>query len=212
MIINPAARELIAKIIADRIHAELADQQDLGLQEPNISAGVAAELRKWEGTIVDGWEVTCVARELEDRGAGSAEDVSGADIYVAVTIKGPKDERISKGFLVQAKMGSKPSRSRDLVEQCRKMKKKTDDAYVWIYRERDIIVVKANDVLNRKPFSREFWPSRSPEDALDRILKCKEGDRDFGIPAGLSPHEGLKRRLGELRMMSGVAFDIGAHE
>lgn len=208
MIDNPALREEIARILADRLHAELERQHDLELQEPNISAGLAGEMRRWDGFDASDWSVSCTAQELEDRAKGSAEDISGADIYIAITVRTPEGRIISKGFLVQAKIGPKPSRTADIVDQCRKMRAKTDGAYVWIYRENDIIVVRADDLLNRAARSRDDWPALSPEDFLERVLACREGDIGLGIPGEMTAHDGLKKRLGELRVPRALSFDI----
>jgi len=208
MIDNPALREEVARILVERIHAELERQRDLKLQEPNISAGLAGEMRRWDGIQSRDWSVTCIAQELEDRAKGSAEDISGADIYIAITVRTPEGRVISKGFLVQAKIGLKPSRTAEIVEQCRKMRAKTDGAYVWIYREKDILVIRADDLLDRVARSRDVWPALSPEDLLDRVLACREGDLDLGIPDGMTAHDGLKRRLEQLRAPQALSFEI----
>lgn len=207
MIVDPIERERVARAIAALLERELRRQNGMELDELRISGGLAGVLRSWTGTVVDGWSVSCTAQDLDDKTQGSAEDICGADIYVGISVRRPNGARKSKGFLVQSKMGPDLVRSADLVEQCEKMGKKTQAPYVWIYGDKKIEVLKGEDILGRRPYSRDPWPKRKLKDVVDAILKCDEGDRDFGLPRGLQSGAGLRQRIRELRVPLGFALD-----
>jgi len=67
----------------------------------------------------------------------SQEWNSGADVYVSI-VRTDGGKRRSKGMLIQAKreksLARRDERER-LAEQCRKMRRRTHDAYVWLFNE-----------------------------------------------------------------------------
>lgn len=207
MIFSKNIRSRLSQVIEQVLQAELRRQQIVGSQEPQITGGLAAELRHGSTELANGWRVEITAQDLPDRGEDSVESICGADMYVAITVRKPGHSPVSKGFLVQAKLGP-AGRSKDLVTQCEKMKAKTDAAYVWIYNEEGKLVVrKADDITSRTPRSRKPWPDRSVSDLIEKVLECREGDRGFGIPPGSSPTDGLAQRIKELKVPVGVAFE-----
>lgn len=211
MIANKRVRERLARVIERVLEAELMRQQTVGSQEPQITGGLAAELRHGGVRLSNGWDLEITAQDLPDRGEGSVEDICGADMYVAITVRVPGQPPISKGFLVQAKVGP-AGRSKDLVTQCGKMKAKTEAAYVWIYDEEGKLVVRsAEDVLSRTPRSRRPWPDRGISDLVASVLECREGDQGFGIPPTSTTTEGLARRIRELKVPLAVAFEATPH-
>src|SRR6185437_7246007 len=93
-----------------------------------------------------------------------------------------------------------------LGTQCRKMRRRTDDAYVWIFNENGARSVQAPKYA-RAPKPRgslNHWPS-TPGRLIRNAVACEQGDRNIGriiaAPADAAMEE-ITSRIGAPRWLS----------
>lgn len=134
---------------------------------------------------------------------------SGADIYISI-VREDNGRRDSKGMLVQAKREDSLERRRServrLGTQCRKMRRRTGDAYVWVFHNSGVRVSRAPPYAEAPrvhgALSREMT---TLGELIVEGLRCKRGDRKIGRILGLPLHEGINDitgRLGAKRWIS----------
>jgi hypothetical protein len=141
------AAEHVAQKLAD---GDVADEPDFSGQ----FCGAATAMFDVSSDIVPG--VRLSARQLTSRGKGSEEKRYGADIVVALNYELP-DYQVSKGMLVQAKMGRDSVRPAarsweadidDRLEtQCRNMLAHTPASFVFLYAPGDVTAYPAAQII-----------------------------------------------------------------
>lgn len=149
-------------------------------------------------------DVRIMVQDIPDRGKGSLEKKSGVDLYVNISVQGEGRTR-SKGILIQAKKGEKRE---NLVDQCKKMRERSDASYTWIYTPEGCLVINAADILDEPALSPSKLPRRTPTEVFDKILECSEGDERIGIDDGEGEEAGLERVMQELEAPAGIDFII----
>ncbi|MEQ9567625.1 MAG: hypothetical protein RLN85_17770, partial [Pseudomonadales bacterium] len=123
------------------------------------------------------------AKTLTDRGTGSQESEFGADFMGVLQIDLP-DYKVSKGFLAQAKMSNRSSKS-DLAgvkRQCEKMLKFSPESFVFIYDKNGVRVVPAIGILATE-FGMSGLYSRPARRFFEEHLECFIGDRRISCPS-----------------------------
>lgn len=113
-------------------------------------------------------------RTLRDRGPNSPEREFGADLASLLYID-TKEQKLSKGFLAQAKMANKneikvdydgypnpavsvklkkndPNNQTSLISQCNNMLAITPDSFVLVYAKQDIIAIPASTIASITEF------------------------------------------------------------
>jgi hypothetical protein len=143
---------------------------------------------------------------------GRTEELnSGADIYISI-VREDNGRRDSKGMLVQVKREQSLVKRRServrLGEQCRKMRRRTNDAYVWVFHDSGVRVARAppHAVAPRVDGSLNHWTTTAG-DLVVTALRCQRGDRKIGRTLGLPLHEAMNDitgRLGAKRWISGT--------
>jgi hypothetical protein len=130
---------------------------------------------------------------------------SGADVYLSI-VRRDAGRRDSKGMLVQAKrkkrFNKKSERDR-LTIQCNKMRDRTQDAYVWIFHETGVRVVKApKDATDIQITDLLDSASVTPGELVAEGLRCNRGDRTIGRSLNMELHAAMNditSRLGAKR-------------
>lgn len=135
---DSVTRDMLAELIRGAVDGAVTSQMARRSQEPPISTRVASTLEKrLDGVTINNYRVTVVAQDFPDRGSGSWEHKSGADLYIAIRVETPGSPfAVSKGLLIQAKKAkrtiktslrtSESDEQENLIDQCGKMLQRTD--------------------------------------------------------------------------------------
>ena len=142
------------------------------------------------------------AKILTDRGAKAEEKIIGADFMGVLEIDLP-DYKVKKGFLVQAKMSGNIN-SPDLMEQCQKMLKHSNESFVFIYDKDGISVIKASEILNSESKFSQL-PRMSAEEFYYEHFKCFIGDHAIKSANGENLYE-LMEKYEARRLLHLVVF------
>ena len=109
-------RDILADLIRGAVDDTVKQQIARRAQEPPISSKIAAMIEaRLNGVMVNGHTVSVVVQDFPDRGPGSWENKSGADLYVGIQVASwlRAAPPVAKGLLIQAKKESAlvPTRS-----------------------------------------------------------------------------------------------------
>lgn len=155
-------------------------------QEHQLTAKIAQALEmQLNGLQIAG--LTIAVQDFPDKGPGSWEKKTGADLYISIVYQ-TADDDVNKGMLVQSKKGDAlPSATKKLDEQQEDMLEHTDSAYVWIYEPLGIAVAPAGSVRRGKVDPQEIL---TVGELVADGLRCTQGDpglgRDLDLPIGQS--------------------------
>ncbi len=219
-------RNVLAELIRGTIDDTVRRQLRRRAQEPSITSKIADALEEQlNGFEINGYIVTVVSQEFPDRGPGSLEKLSGADLYIGIRVDSPYQPRpIAKGMLIQAKkvhpIGKIDMRGSDaehsvtkqhgiLLEQCEKMRQRSEKgSFVWIYGPDGTSVVPASEVLDQRVFLPETLASRDVGQQFRDILDCFSGDPALIGGDIFEDDEALGDYLREIAVQRGVAINV----
>jgi hypothetical protein len=175
----PTQEHQFTSKIADRIESELNDLEVFGMS------------------------VSVHAQDFPDKGRGSWEKDSGADVYISVVMNAP-GHTINKGMTIQSKWDDSKDRA-GLAEQVGKMKERTKSSYVWVYGPSSIMVVPSNDVNGgRLDFSNAMTVGK----LITAALRCHEADPRLGRNLGLPIPQGLAAMMEQLTIPNGLSLTL----
>ncbi len=220
-------RDIVADLVRGAVDDAVKSQWARRAQEPAISTRIAGTLEsRLNGYRVNGYNVTVVAQDFPDRGAGSWENKSGADLYIGIQVESllPAPP-VSKGLLIQAKrertfarrhtdVAMTPSKVQNgLVEQCEKMLARTDKgAFVWTYGSSGVRVIPASDVVKHRIIPPDFLASRNVAEQFRDVLDCFSGDVML-VGQGIFDNDAaLGAFLEEIAVRHGVAIKLASSE
>jgi hypothetical protein len=175
-------------------------------QEHQFSSKIADRLDdRLSGLKIGDTEVSIHVQDFTDKGSGSQEFKTGADLYISVVAESP-DETINKGMIVQSKWEVDLRGSgKELMPQVGKMRARTPSSYVWGYGPAGIAVLPSTAVAPQRI-------DRSKEMTVGELiaagLKCTEGDPQIARDLSLPPLQGLTKRMEELAADIGVAVNL----
>lgn len=202
-------RALIATALREVADKVCRDQVSSITQEHQITSQIGQALvQRMSGWRFGMYRVQVATQDFPDHGRGALERSVGADIFVGVRILRGDRSLLSKGILVQAKRGShlSPRAKDDLDDQCERMRRRTDAAYVWLYTANGVRVLRAENVINRS--NGNLSGGRRLDALFSETLACNEGDPRIGIPPGRLRQATLGSMLEELRAEQGIGVDI----
>jgi hypothetical protein len=219
-------RDLLAELIRRTVDETVRKQLQRRAQEPPISSKVAEALeKKLHGYEINGYAISVVAQDFPDRGPGSWEHKSGADLYIGIRVETTWDlPPVSKGMLIQAKKAKMPGTVRrprtpqpasaadahgELVEQCGKMLDRTNKgAFVWVYGIGGTHAVPASDVVASEIVPPEHLGGRDVGEQFRDVLDCISGDEDLVDETIFDDDEALGNYLEEIAVRRGVAINV----
>ena len=175
----PTQEHQFTSKIADRIEGELNDLNVFGMQ------------------------VSVHAQDFPDKGRGSWEKDSGADVYISVVMNAP-GHIINKGMTVQSKWDDSKDRV-GLDEQVGKMKKRTKSSYVWVYGPSSIAVVPASDVHGGRL---DFSHAITVGTLITEALRCREADPRLGRNLREPIPQGLTAMMEQLTVPNGLSVEL----
>lgn len=209
MILGPLSAEKpeqqLLEQLAEHIDAavqKVAHQHHLrGSQEPDLTSRVLQAIEH-EVRRIDLSDVRIeVDTQIVDSIGSSNKSNSGADAYISI-VRTDGGRRVSKGLLVQAKRESSLERRSErqrLGKQCRKMRRRTDDAYVWVLNEEGVRSVQA------RPYATAPMPNgslrqwaTSPGELIKNAAACTRGDPGLGRDLDLPVHKGMRRMVDQV--------------
>jgi hypothetical protein len=176
---------------------------DAETQEHQLTAKIADAIeREVGGSKIDGYTVGIAVQDMPDRGKGSEESITGADLYISVVLQSDEDEEpVSKGMLVQAKWDDTLSpESADTRRQLRNMLDRSRRAsFVWVYSPTGAVSIPANDVLQGETQENATTPGQ----LIANGLKCTKGDARIGRDTDMPLVRSLNDMLQELSAKKG---------
>ena len=211
---------MLAELIRGAVDGAVTSQMARRAQEPPISTRVASALERLDGVAINNYRVTVVAQDFPDRGSGSWEHKSGADLYIGIRVEtaGVPFE-LSKGMLIQAKKAkrivkkslrtSESDDQEDLLDQCGKMLARTDKgAFVWVYSTSGTHVVPASEVLKHQFVPPEYLQGRNVAEQFRDVLDCFSGDASLVAADIFANDAALGAFLEEIAVRRGVAIKL----
>jgi hypothetical protein len=166
---------VVAQECAHHYHAHTQEHQF----SSRLAQAIESELRHFS---MPGLDIEVITRDFPDRGRGSMEKRSGADLYISL-VRRDAERPVSKGMLVQSKWDyalRHTSERRRLRDQSRDMLARTEDAYVWVYEDTGVAVVPATVAASSiRPIPLP-WPRRTVGELVADGLRCTAGDRAIG--------------------------------
>lgn len=223
-------RDLLAELIRGTVDDTVRRQLRRRAQEPSITSKIADALEtQLNGFEINGYVVTVVSQEFPDRGPGSLEKQSGADLYIGIRVDSPwQPIPIAKGILIQAKkvrpIGKVYMRGLEadqivtkdhifLLGQCEKMRQRSEKgSFVWVYGPDGIGVVPASEVLNQRVYAPESLASRDVGQQFRDILDCFSGDPGLIDSDIFEDDVALGVYLREIAVQRGVAINVAPPE
>jgi hypothetical protein len=222
---DSVTRDMLAEMIRGAVDDAVKSQTARRAQEPPISTRIASTLEyRLDGATINGYRVTVVAQDFPDRGPGSWEHKSGADLYIGIRVETPIAAlATSKGMLVQAKKARQGTNARrrksesheqqDLLDQCGKMLQRTDKgAFVWVYGAGGTHIVPASEVLKLQVIPPEFLEGRNVAEQFRDVLDCFSGDTGLVAPDIFEDDVALGNFLEEIAVRRGVTIKLAPDE
>ena len=218
---DSVTRDILAELIRGAVDGAVTSQMARRAQEPPISTRIASTLEKrLDGVTINNYRVTVVAQDFPDRGSGSWEHKSGADLYIGIRVETPGSPfAVSKGLLIQAKKAkrtiqtsvrtSEGDEQMDLIKQCGKMLQRTDKgAFVWVYGAGGTHVVPASEVLKQQHVPPEYLQGRNVAEQFRDVLDCFSGDTGL-VAADIFENDfALGAFLEEIAVRRGVTIKL----
>lgn len=184
-----AIQAVIGQIVSDtddlcsRIGRSVHDEDD-------FTSRMADRIeRSIDGMLVGGMKWEIITRKLPWRGPKSEESRFGADLGLALRMSG-RGFDVTKGYLIQAKMVEAlefevleypPFGKGDRVfAQCKDMLKITQEAYVWLYSETGISILRAGSMVKTDPSRISRMRRQSLHGFMIRAFMSWNGDYRLG--------------------------------
>jgi hypothetical protein len=152
---------------------------------------------------VFGMNVKVHAQDFPDKGPGSWEKKSGADVYISVVVDAP-GYHINKGMTIQSKWDDSTDRE-GLAEQVSKMKARTNSSYVWVYGPSSIMAVPSDDVHHGKLDLSNAMPVGK---LITEALRCNEADPRLGRNLSLPIPQSLTAMMEQLSVPNGLSLTL----
>lgn len=222
---DSVTRDMLADLIRGAVDDAVKSQIARRAQEPPISTRVASALeQRLDGSTINGYQVTVIAQDFPDRGPGSWEHKSGADLYIGIRVETPIALlETSKGMLVQAKKArkaykgkrrkSESEEQRELYDQCGKMLARTDKgAFVWVYGAGGAHIVPASEVYKLQVIPPEFLEGRNVAEQFRDVLDCFSGDTGLVAPDIFDDDVALGNFLEDIAVQRGVTIKLSPAE
>jgi hypothetical protein len=153
---------------------------------------------------VDGLTVEVHAEEFRP----PQERKNGADLYVSL-VRNDLEIPKSKGLLVQAKRRTsllKSGEPRRLGNQSKRMYRRSDESYVWIYESNRIVSAVAPQAS--QPQLSIITNPTSVGTLIADGLRCNRGDDEIGPDLSRPLHEGLIAVMDDLSVPDALDFDV----
>jgi N-acetylmuramoyl-L-alanine amidase len=173
-------------------------------QEHQFTSKIADRIESELNNLsVSGMLVSVHAQDFPDKGRGSWEKGSGADVYVSVVMNA-SGHTINKGMTIQSKWDDSTDRA-GLAEQVGKMKKRTKSSYVWVYGPSSIAVVPSGDVHGGRL---DFSHAMTVGELITDALRCREADPRLGRNLHLPIPQALTAMMEQLTVRNGLSLTL----
>lgn len=204
-------RDVVAEAIRSVVDRIVIRHAARLTQEHQLTSRIAQSLEEnFDGTVVAGRLARVLVQEMPDRGRGSLEKKTGADLYVAVRVEGTSTD-FSKGMFIQAKWADGARTDQRLYEQCEKIVRKSDKgAFVWIYGGWGTHAVPASEVLDNRGVEPSLLEGRNLAQHFRDVFDCVAGDRRLVMPGIFDDDEALNTALLEYGRDIGIALSVSA--
>jgi hypothetical protein len=191
----------------DTVVSDLYSGSDGGpsvVQEPEITSRICQRMEdRLDGQRLGDYVIRVRAQSMPDRGQRSLERITGADLFLTISLEGP--DGFDKGVFVQTKYDRNINRE-ELVDACDRMRQYggAEGSYVWIYEPSGVKVFSANEISKMHGNSIAGLHSRSASGFTGRILDCYAGSQAWGIPMGPERRQEIERRFRQIRAQNAL--------
>jgi hypothetical protein len=207
MITNAAQRSAVARALGAEID-DLVRERLRGLvEEPDITSRIGQRLEdRFDGQRLGGHKIRVMTETIPSHGGNSLEKPTGADLYIAISVRPLRGPEVTKGVLVQAKRDDKITHDwRGLSEQCRRMCKITrKGSVVWTYGRNGVGTMRAAQV------DRAEVPVLPLTDMFDAILECEIGDKRRVPPGEFGDRAALANMIRDFGVQNAIWLEMEA--
>jgi len=198
LLITEALGQAVDELVAD-LYTVPVDGPSI-TQEPEMTSRICQRVEdRLDGQRVGDYIFRVIAQSMPDRGPRSLEKITGADLFLSVSLDGP--EGFDKGLFVQAKYDYNIDRG-ELLDASRRMERQADakGCYVWVYKKEGVKVFSSHQIRQMRGSTLEGLHPRSMTGLTARILDCYVGTKAWGIPQGPRRRDAVRARLHEVRI------------
>ena len=196
----------LAAILDELIEKLCERHYDAKTQEHQLTSRIAEAIEEaYQEISIDGIQISIRVQELPDRGSGSLERPTGADLYISIVRIDEPGRAVSKGILVQSKWDDALSPLRTLRQQSEDMLRRSDEFYVWIYGPHGASVIPATEFREPNP---DLDSDMTAGDLIGKAIECTAGDEEIGRNLDLPLVESLNRQLEELAAPTALSFVV----
>ena len=177
------------------------------VQEPDITSRICQRVEdSLNGKRIGPYGLRVSANSLPDRGPNSLEKITGADLYLSISVDGP--DGFDKGLFIQAKYDRNVNRE-ELLGACDRMTSVVSTgSYVWIYEPDGVKVLTPHQVRRMRGNSLEGINSHTVSGLTGRILDCHAGNKKWGVPKTHDRQLYVRNRLRDLRIRNGLDLNL----
>jgi hypothetical protein len=215
----------VSQVVTGVVSEACKRHYDAPTQEHQFTAKVAQALEtELNGANIAGFKI--LIQDFPDKGPGSWEKRSGADLYISIVYDPYEDLReddvfaeeaegnsedgfddvVNKGILIQSKWdGDLSASKKKLDEQQEQMLAHSDEAYVWVYEPLNIAVVSAGKMrAGRFDYSDAITVGELVADSL----RCTRGDTRLGRDLSLPVPQSIRQVMEELSVGRAIAMTL----
>ena len=205
-------RDVLAELIRSAADEVVTLHYGRLSQEPQITSKIADRIeQQLNGLIIFDHKVDVIVTDMPDRGPGSLEKRTGADLFVAIRVHSEDDVvNVAKGLTIQSKMsGERGKDDKQLMGQCQQMvKRSSKGSYVWLYSATGVRSIPASEVLTQPSASVESLASRNVAEQFRDVLDCVAGDEMLANQAIFESPNALRTFMEDLGAEKAVAIDV----
>jgi hypothetical protein len=204
------ALKKLSVVIDGLVAQQCAHHYEALTQEHQFTSGLARVIEmELERFPIEGLNIQVHSREFPDRGPGSLEKPTGADLYISI-VRLDTDIPISKGMLIQAKWDSslrRPDERRKLRQQVDQMMHRSRTAsYVWVYEQGGATVTAARSLRRKLPA--RLPSSMTVGELIAAGVRCNEGDYPIGRNTVLPPILSLNAIMRQVAASAALDFIV----
>jgi hypothetical protein len=178
-------------------------------QEPEITSRLCQRAEdRLDGKRAGKYVLRVSAQSMPDRGSKSIERITGADIFLSVSLDG--QDGFDKGLFIQAKYDRDANRE-ELIKNCDRMTSQVgaEGAYVWIYTPSGISVLSPAQLRkSQEKSAAKITRARSIGGFTGRILDCFAGSQNQGVPRGVDRRKFIRERFWELHTKNALDLSV----
>jgi len=198
-------QKTISRILASEANNVVQEEYSY-TQEHQITASIAERLKTISRNMQLGkTEIAIEKQDIKDRGGESDEYWIGADLFLSLSTNGPGS--FDKSLIIQAKK-MPASIDNKLIEKCEYMLLHTSASYIWVYSQKEIRVIHANEILSYNKRKISDIDGITLYGFFINIFECNAGSKKIGIPFNSNRKKMIEEKIREFEAKNGLDIKI----